>query len=35
MWNDIETTTDYLNFSNNSKTVASLIIESGENPISI
>lgn len=35
MWNDIETTTDYLNFSNISKTVASLIIESGENPISI
>lgn len=35
MWNDIETTTDYLNFSNNSNTVASLIIESGENPISI
>lgn len=35
MWNDIETTTDYLNFSNNSKTIASLIIESGENPISI
>lgn len=35
MWNDIETTTDYLHFSVVSKTVADLIIESGENPISI
>lgn len=35
MWNDIETTTDYLNFSVLSKTVAELIIESGDNPISI
>lgn len=35
MWNDIETTTDYLNFSIVSKTVADLIIESGDNPISI
>ena len=35
MWNDIETTTDYLHFSVVSKTVANLIIESGDNPISI
>lgn len=35
MWNDIETTTDYLQFSVISKTVADLIIESGDNPISI
>lgn len=35
MWNDIETTTDYLQFSVISKTVADLIIESGNNPISI
>lgn len=35
MWNDIETTTDYLHFSVISKTVANLIIESGDNPISI
>ena len=35
MWNDIETTTDYLHFSVISKTVAELIIESRENPISI
>lgn len=35
MWNDIETTTDYLHFSVVSKTVADLIIESGDNPISI
>lgn len=35
MWNDIETTTDYLHFSVISKTVAELIVESGDNPISI
>lgn len=35
MWNDIETTTDYLHFSIVSKTVADLIIDSGDNPISI
>ena len=35
MWNDIETMTDYLHFSVVSKTVADLIIESGDNPISI
>ena len=35
MWNDIETTTDYLHFSIVSKTVADLIIVSGDNPISI
>ncbi len=35
MWNDIETITDYLHFSVVSKTVADLIIESGDNPISI
>lgn len=35
MWNDIETTIDYLHFSVVSKTVADLIIESGDNPISI
>lgn len=35
MWNDIETTTDYLHFSVVSKTVADLIIESENNPISI
>lgn len=35
MWNDIETTTDYLHFSVVSKTVAELIIESGNSPISI
>ena len=35
MWNDIETTTDYLHFSVVSKTVADLIIESGDSPISI
>ena len=34
MWNDIETTTDYLHFSVVSKTVADLIIESGDNAIS-
>lgn len=35
MWNDIETTTDYLHFSVVSKTAAYLIIESGDNTISI
>lgn len=35
MWNDIETTNDYLHFSVISGTVAELIAESGENPISI
>lgn len=35
MWNDIETTNDYLYFSVVSGTVADLIIESGDNPISI
>lgn len=35
MWNDIETTTDYLHFSVVSDTVADLIIESGDSPISI
>lgn len=35
MWNDVETTIDYLHFSVVSKTVAELIEESGENPISI
>ena len=35
MWNDIETTTDYLHFSVISNTIAELIIESGNNPISI
>lgn len=35
MWNDIETTTDYLHFSVIAKTVSDLIIESGDNPISI
>ena len=35
MWNDIETTTAYLHFAVVSKTVADLIIESGDNPISI
>ena len=35
MCNDIETTTDYLHFSVVSKTVAELIIESGNSPISI
>lgn len=35
MWNDIETTTDYLHFSVVSDTIAELIMESGENPISI
>lgn len=35
MWNDIETTDDYLHFSVVSGTVAELIDESGDNPISI
>lgn len=35
MWNDIETTTDYIHFSVVAKTVADLIMESGDNPISI
>ncbi len=35
MWNDIETTTDYIHFFVVAKTVADLIIESGDNPISI
>lgn len=35
MWNDVETTQDFLNFSAIAKTVAELIAESGEKPISI
>ncbi|MCQ2499042.1 MAG: P-loop NTPase fold protein [Lachnospiraceae bacterium] len=35
MWNDVETQTDYLHFSVISQTVADMIIESGNNPISI
>lgn len=35
MWNDVETTQDFLNFSVIAKTVAELIVESGEKPISI
>lgn len=35
MWNDIETTEDYLHFSVVADTVAELIIESNGNPISI
>ena len=35
MWNDIETTNDYLHFSVVSGTIAELIIESENNPISI
>ena len=35
MWNDVETTIDYLHFSVVSKTVADLIVESGNIPISI
>jgi predicted KAP-like P-loop ATPase len=35
MWNDVETTQDFLNFSVIAKTVAELISESGEKPISI
>ena len=35
MWNDVETTIDYLHFSVISKTISELIIESGEDPIFI
>lgn len=35
MWNDVETTQDFLNFSVIAKTVAELISESGGQPISI
>ena len=35
MWNDIETSTDYLHFSVVSQAVADMIIESGERPISV
>ena len=35
MWNDVETTIDYLQFSVISITISELIIESGEDPISI
>lgn len=35
MWNDVETTQDFLNFSVIAKTVAELIVESGDKPISI
>jgi len=35
MWNDIETTRDFLNFSVVARTVAELISESGDKPISI
>ncbi len=35
MWNDIETTTDYLHFSVVSQAVADMIVESGKSPISI
>ena len=35
MWNDVETTQDFLNFSVIAKTVAELISESGDKPISI
>ena len=35
MWNDIETTQDFLNFSVIAKTVAELITESGGQPVSI
>ncbi|WP_029540651.1 P-loop NTPase fold protein [Selenomonas sp. AB3002] len=35
MWNDVETQTDYLHFSVISQIVADMIIESGNNPISI
>lgn len=35
MWNDIETTVDYLHFSVVADTVAELIEESNGNPISI
>lgn len=35
MWNDVETTQDFLNFSVIAETVAELIVETGEKPISI
>lgn len=35
MWNDVETTQDFLNFTVIAKTVAELILDSGERPISI
>ncbi len=35
MWNDVETTQDFLNFSVIAKTVAELIAESGGQPVSI
>ena len=35
MWNDIETSTDYLHFSVVSQAVADMIVESGKSPISI
>lgn len=35
MWNDIETSTDYLHFTVVSKAVADMIVESGNSPISI
>ncbi len=35
MWNDIETTADYLHFSVVARAVADLIRESGDNPVSI
>ena len=35
MWNDIETSTDYLHFNVVSQAVADMIIESGNSPISI
>lgn len=35
MWNDIETSEDFLNFTNIAKTISNLIIESKNKPISI
>ena len=35
MWNDVETTDDYLHFSVFASTIAELIVESGDNPISV
>lgn len=35
MWNDVETSVDYLHFSVVAKSVAELIHESGDNPVSI
>jgi predicted KAP-like P-loop ATPase len=35
MWNDIETTQDFLNFSVTADTVAELIVEADGQPISI